>query len=254
MPPRAGCESLCSRIRSVPAKAANRGVGPVARLIVPGLRALNRRTRPPWSCAELAGGSVTSLRSATRGARERSAVDGRSGRAVCYCRSSSRAARARDGLPLERDEDIMTRRSWTGLCALWFAANAIACGGSDSSGGGTGTGGSSGAAGASASGGMGGASGSGSGGLGGVSGSGGSSGAGGSGAAGASGIPSDLGTPCKNDACSPGLTPVSYCGLAGCSQGSFCSCEIPCDKDPKVCPAGTSCTTISDGPGTVCVK
>jgi hypothetical protein len=154
----------------------------------------------------------------------------------------------------------MTRRHRQGFYVLVSAAFlSVACGSSDSTGGGggaggsggvTGTGGSSGSGGVSASGGIGGASASG-----GTAGSGGLSGSSGTGgAAGAAGIPSDLGKPCNSGACSPGLTPVSYCGFAGCSAGTFCSCEIPCDKDPTVCPAGTSCATVSDGPGTVCVK
>jgi hypothetical protein len=62
----------------------------------------------------------------------------------------------------------------------------------------------------------------------------------------------DLGKPCVDNQCPAGLTPVKYCGIAGCNNGEFCSCEIPCDKDPKICPAGTTCVTIADGPGQVC--
>jgi hypothetical protein len=53
-------------------------------------------------------------------------------------------------------------------------------------------------------------------------------------------------------ACPAGLTPVEYCGIAGCGGLDFCSCEIPCESDPDDCPDGTLCVTISDGPGSVC--
>ena len=65
-----------------------------------------------------------------------------------------------------------------------------------------------------------------------------------------------LGTPCQNGACPAGLEAVTYCGFAGCQDGGgeFCSCEIRCAQDPKVCPAGSACAFVSDGPGQVCVK
>ena len=53
------------------------------------------------------------------------------------------------------------------------------------------------------------------------------------------------------DACAPGLTCVSYYGFAGARGPQFKTCEMPCQND-KVCPAGTRCTTVSDGPGRVC--
>jgi hypothetical protein len=68
-----------------------------------------------------------------------------------------------------------------------------------------------------------------------------------------SALPSDLGKSCDNGPCSPPLTPVTYCGFAGCSAGTFCACEIPCPKDPKMCPAGTICTSVGDGPSNVCL-
>jgi hypothetical protein len=63
----------------------------------------------------------------------------------------------------------------------------------------------------------------------------------------------DLGKPCVAGKCPAGLTPVKYCGIAGCNP-EFCSCEIPCDRGPAVCPPGTTCAHISDGPGNVCMK
>ena len=78
--------------------------------------------------------------------------------------------------------------------------------------------------------------------------------AGSAGTAGAAGVNIDeLGKPCVDGKCPAGISPVTYCGFAGCPP-EFCSCEIPCDADPNVCPAGTQCVTISDGPGEVCSK
>lgn len=55
------------------------------------------------------------------------------------------------------------------------------------------------------------------------------------------------------DACAPGLTCVSYYGIAGARGPAFKSCEIRCDGDHKgACPTGTTCMTVSDGPGRVC--
>jgi hypothetical protein len=65
-----------------------------------------------------------------------------------------------------------------------------------------------------------------------------------------------LGTPCQSGVCPAGLEPVTYCGFAGCQDGGgeMCSCEIKCAQDPKVCPVGSACAFVSDGPGQVCVK
>jgi len=60
-----------------------------------------------------------------------------------------------------------------------------------------------------------------------------------------------LGIDCVDDACPAGLTPVHYYGISG-SEPLFCSCEIPCEEGPEVCPPPTICVTISDGPGAVC--
>jgi hypothetical protein len=96
----------------------------------------------------------------------------------------------------------------------------------------------------------------GAGGSAGSSGAGGSAGSGGAaGSAGSGGVSlDDLGTPCAQGQCPDGLTAVTYCGIAGCDVGAFCSCEIPCGENAQLCPSGTTCATISDGPGDVCVK
>lgn len=87
--------------------------------------------------------------------------------------------------------------------------------------------------------------------TGGTVGSGGNGGSGGS--AGQQVDLDDIGTPCDDGGeCPPGLSPVEFCGIAGCSPVSFCTCEIPCDGDPSVCPPGTTCFNVSDGPGDVC--
>jgi hypothetical protein len=65
---------------------------------------------------------------------------------------------------------------------------------------------------------------------------------------------SALNTACVNDACPSGLTPVKFYGVAGTAGPQFCSCSIPCAVDAEICPTGTSCTYIGDGPGQVCYK
>ncbi|MEY4512502.1 MAG: hypothetical protein RLZZ450_4624 [Pseudomonadota bacterium] len=54
------------------------------------------------------------------------------------------------------------------------------------------------------------------------------------------------------DTCAAGLTCVHYFGIAGPNGPEFSSCETPCVGKAAVCPAGTSCITIADGPGSVC--
>jgi hypothetical protein len=77
-------------------------------------------------------------------------------------------------------------------------------------------------------------------------------GAGGGGAGGAPNL-DDLNTDCPaDDACSEGLTPVPFYGVAGEAGPEFCWCTIPCEDDPNVCPETTTCTATGDGPGTVC--
>jgi len=53
-----------------------------------------------------------------------------------------------------------------------------------------------------------------------------------------------------HDACVAPATCVSYYGIAGPSGPQFKSCEIKCDG--TACPNGLTCTTIADGPGSVC--
>lgn len=57
---------------------------------------------------------------------------------------------------------------------------------------------------------------------------------------------------CDDIHCDAPRTCVAYYGVAGTSGPLFTSCEIPCLDSPDVCPEGTICTTIFDGPGTVC--
>jgi hypothetical protein len=64
----------------------------------------------------------------------------------------------------------------------------------------------------------------------------------------------ELGKPCSAGKCPDGTTALTYCGFAGCDVGTFCTCEIPCGENPSICPEGTSCATVSDGPGAVCMK
>lgn len=58
----------------------------------------------------------------------------------------------------------------------------------------------------------------------------------------------------ENDACAKGFECVSYYGIAGARGPQFKTCEIRCEMQAKesVCPQGTKCTTIADGPGQVC--
>jgi hypothetical protein len=52
--------------------------------------------------------------------------------------------------------------------------------------------------------------------------------------------------------CPTGLTAITYYGFAGQSGPELCSCEIPCNGNLILCPTGTSCVYIADGPGNVC--
>jgi len=62
---------------------------------------------------------------------------------------------------------------------------------------------------------------------------------------------SKLGTPCgEAGGCEVGVC-AKYYGIAGPSGPEFSSCELSCD-DAKTCPEGLECTTIADGPGSVC--
>jgi len=60
------------------------------------------------------------------------------------------------------------------------------------------------------------------------------------------------GQPCKGGKCAPGLTCLTYFGVAGPRGPSLSSCEIPCAGQRAVCPEGQPCATIADGPGPVC--
>ncbi|MEP6866149.1 MAG: hypothetical protein ABJE66_36350 [Deltaproteobacteria bacterium] len=53
-------------------------------------------------------------------------------------------------------------------------------------------------------------------------------------------------------ACVAPATCVSYLGIAGARGPEFHSCEIKCTPKGKDCPTGKKCTTIADGPGSVC--
>jgi hypothetical protein len=62
-----------------------------------------------------------------------------------------------------------------------------------------------------------------------------------------------LGESCaEGGTCAAGVTCVAYFGIAGPSGPEFKSCEVPCSDKGAVCPAGTECITIADGPGQVC--
>jgi uncharacterized protein YjbJ (UPF0337 family) len=64
---------------------------------------------------------------------------------------------------------------------------------------------------------------------------------------------SALGQPCgAGDQCVAGTTCKSYYGIAGPAGPEFKSCEVPCDRASKACPAGSTCVTVADGPGSVC--
>lgn len=54
------------------------------------------------------------------------------------------------------------------------------------------------------------------------------------------------------DTCVPGATCVKYFGIAGARGPQFKSCEIKCTGKGGACPAGLTCRTIADGPGSVC--
>ena len=61
-----------------------------------------------------------------------------------------------------------------------------------------------------------------------------------------------LGEPCgANDTCGAGAECVTYYGIAGPKGPAFKSCEIRCTPD-AACPDGRKCTTVADGPGSVC--
>lgn len=59
---------------------------------------------------------------------------------------------------------------------------------------------------------------------------------------------------CATTTCEAPKQCIEYYGIAGPSGPKFVSCEIPCKAGAKTsgCPAGTTCVTIADGPGSVC--
>ena len=68
-----------------------------------------------------------------------------------------------------------------------------------------------------------------------------------------SGQGSAQGQTCDDGKCAPGLSCVTYYGIAGGAGPKFTSCEIRCVVDGKPgCPSGQNCVTIADGPGAVC--
>jgi hypothetical protein len=61
-----------------------------------------------------------------------------------------------------------------------------------------------------------------------------------------------LGQACNGGLCGDGLQCIEYYGFAGPRGPKFSSCEIPCSSKANKCPKGHHCTTIADGPGSVC--
>jgi hypothetical protein len=68
----------------------------------------------------------------------------------------------------------------------------------------------------------------------------------------AANLPASSGAPCDDKGCASPYQCVKYYGIAGPRGPEFKSCEIPCADAKAVCPEGTACTTIADGPGRVC--
>jgi hypothetical protein len=62
----------------------------------------------------------------------------------------------------------------------------------------------------------------------------------------------ELNASCVDDLCPDGLTPTFFYGLAGTSGPRFCWCSIACDHSVDLCPDGTRCTDIGDGPANIC--
>lgn len=67
-------------------------------------------------------------------------------------------------------------------------------------------------------------------------------------------LPPGLNEACPADGCPIGLEPVRFYGAAGTSGPEFCWCSLRCAPDPNVCPAGTVCTSIADGPSNICFE
>jgi eight-cysteine-cluster-containing protein len=67
--------------------------------------------------------------------------------------------------------------------------------------------------------------------------------------------PEEPSASCDTVRCEAPKQCIEYYGIAGPSGPKFVSCEIPCKPGAKTknsCPAGTTCVTIADGPGSVC--
>ena len=62
------------------------------------------------------------------------------------------------------------------------------------------------------------------------------------------------GPACGEKTCAADEECISYYGVAGPAGPKFQECGIRCKPDSGSggCPAGKSCTTIADGPGSVC--
>jgi hypothetical protein len=63
---------------------------------------------------------------------------------------------------------------------------------------------------------------------------------------------SRLNESCVDGKCPSGLTPIKFYGIAGPAGPEFCWCSIPCGSSASVCPSGTECVNVADGPGLVC--
>jgi hypothetical protein len=62
----------------------------------------------------------------------------------------------------------------------------------------------------------------------------------------------DLNDVCENDECPNGFDPVFFYGIAGTAGPRFCWCGIHCNPDVDLCPTGTSCQSLADGPQDIC--
>ncbi|MEM6993877.1 MAG: hypothetical protein AAF721_25415 [Myxococcota bacterium] len=65
-------------------------------------------------------------------------------------------------------------------------------------------------------------------------------------------VPSAEGEQCGDEVCTKPKECIRYYGIAGKKGPEFTSCEIRCKAGAGGCPAGQSCVTIADGPGSVC--
>ncbi len=56
----------------------------------------------------------------------------------------------------------------------------------------------------------------------------------------------------SSGSCPDGLECVTFYGIAGAAGPKFQTCEQRCGKGRGLCPSGSKCVTIADGPGQVC--